>query len=148
MYGTRSQAAGLETFAKAIMVARMANHKNTISTKAKPGECNPKNIIDHKTFKASCPINMLKAAFTFFLFNPFCQTINSAMPISKNRAVQAGPNTQFGGASWGFSRLAYQPSIDGIVNTEPITAASWGIKIAMTNFKILFMIIFSYILYI
>jgi len=45
--------------------------------------------------------------------------------MRKYSVVQAGPNTQFGGANSGLTSSAYQPDeIAGIVNTAPITPAS------------------------
>src|SRR5579859_7668523 len=104
MYGTRSQAAGREIFAKAMIVARMASQRKIISVNAPPGECDPKKIIDQQVFKISWMMNAPRAIFEFLFLNPFFQMRNRAMPMSTNSVVQTGANIQFGGAICGLAR--------------------------------------------
>ena len=133
MYGTRSHAAGLEIFAKIIIVKRIVIHKTNISTNAQPGDCNPKKIIDQKVFNTSCTINTDKAIFTSLRSNPFFQARNAATPINKYKVIHTGPKIQFGGANSGFTKAAYHVGIDEKVKTEPITPAISDTKIATTN---------------
>src|SRR3989344_725999 len=135
IYGARSQAAGLEIFAKAMIVARMASQRNTISTSAPPGLCRPKKIIDQSVFKTNWPKKMPRAIFTSLRPSPFFQTRNAAIPISANNVVQTGPNTHAGGLRAGLTIPAYQPAMDGVVNTEPIIPANSDTPIAIINLK-------------
>lgn len=57
--------------------------------------------------------------------------------MSTKSVVQTGPKTHDGGLRAGFVMSAYQPSIDGIVNIEPIIPASCDTTIAMMSFKVL-----------
>ena len=63
---------------------------------------------------------------------------NAAMPISANSVVQTGPNTHAGGLRAGFTIPAYQPAMDGVVNTEPIIPASSETTMAMMSLNVLF----------
>ena len=53
-YGTSSQPAIFELRKKATVVAAIASHRITISTKAQPGWCMPKKIQDQETFRTIC----------------------------------------------------------------------------------------------
>ena len=59
------------------------------------------------------------------------------MPMSANNVVQTGPNTHTGGLSGGLTRLSYQPSMDGIVNIEPMIPASSDITMERMSLNVL-----------
>lgn len=61
---------------------------------------------------------MPRAIFTSLRSSPFFQTKNAAMPISAKSVVQTGPNTHAGGLRAGLTIPAYQPAMDGVVNTN------------------------------
>ena len=84
------------------------------------------------------------AILTSLCSRPFLQTKNAAMPISANNVVQTGPNTHAGGLMAGLTISAYQPAMDGVVNTDPMMPASSETTIAMMSFEKLlsFIIIF------
>src|SRR3989339_1749866 len=117
MYGKRSHMAGREIFAKAIIVATMANQRKIISKRAPPGLCRPKKIIDQSVFKTNCPMKMPRAIFTSLRSKPFFQIKNAEIPIRTNSVVQTGPKTHAGGLRAGLTISAYQPEIDCVVNT-------------------------------
>lgn len=102
----------------------MAIHKNIISTKAKKGDLNPKNKKDHNILKASCKIKTIIAILTFLSLNPILKIKYKEIPINKNKIVQTGAKTQFGGVNEGLFIFAYQPGIEGVVNKEPIRPAN------------------------
>lgn len=77
----------------------------------------------------------IKAGLSCGELIPFCQTKNNAMPISRNRPVQTGPKSQFGGLKIGFLSDAYQVGIERVVKIEPITPANWQMIILPTNFN-------------
>lgn len=62
-YGTWSQPEILLIFKNARIVKTIITHKPTMVSKAKKGECKPKNTIDQATFKISCTANTLTALF-------------------------------------------------------------------------------------
>ena len=139
IYGRRSHAAGFDIFAKTVIVARIASQRKIISTKAASGDCDPKKMIDQSIFKASCPMNMLRAILTSFRSRPFFHTRKAAMPIRAKSVVQTGPNIQLGGLRAGLVSVAYQPAIDGAVNREPMMPASSDIMMATMSLRVLFM---------
>ena len=141
MYGTRSQVAGLDIFAKAIIVARMASQRKIISTNAAPGLCKPKKMIDQNVLSTSWPINMPRAIFTSLRSSPLFQTKNAAIPMSAKSVVQTGPNTHAGGLNAGRARVAYQVEIEGVVNTEPMMPATSETIMAMISLSALFIFI-------
>lgn len=59
------------------------------------------------------------------------------MPMSANNVVHTGPNTHAGGLRVGLAMSAYQPAMDGVVNTEPIIPASSETETAMTSLRML-----------
>lgn len=63
MYGTRSQAAGLEIFLKTRIVSAIAAHRRTIRASAPPIECAPKKTGDQIPFKRSWTMNNPIARF-------------------------------------------------------------------------------------
>src|SRR5690349_1725127 len=133
MYGMRSQAAGLDTLAKAMMVARIPTHRRIISAKAPPGFLRPKKIADHRRFRMSCRAKIPRAILTSWRCQLFCHTRKAAIPIKAKSVVQTGAKSQLGGATFGFTRLAYQVGMAGVVNMAPITPASSQPTIAMVN---------------
>ena len=150
MYGRRSQAAGFDILAKAMIVARMASQRKIISTKAAPGLCKPKKIIDQSVLSTSCKKNKntahcqtrtirLFARIREWLF----QITKSEMPMSAKSVVQTGPNTHAGGLSAGRARVAYQPAMEGVVKSAPTIPAASDTAIAITSLrKLLIFIIF------
>lgn len=66
------------------------------------------------------------------------------MPISAKSVVQTGPNTYAGGLMGDFTIPAYQPAIEGVVNTESMTPASSEIMIVIMSLSVLliFVVIF------
>lgn len=68
------------------------------------------------------------------------------MPINKNKTVQTGAKTQFGGLKNGFLRKKYQLLIAGVVKIEPKIPASSQIDMLTINF-VVFFIFFIIILY-
>jgi hypothetical protein len=108
-----------------------------ISMNAQRGECRPKKMIDQRVFKTSCPKKIPSASLTPFAFKPFFQIRKADMPMSTKSVVQTGPNTHDGGLRAGFVSTAYQLSIDGVVNIEPIIPASSDTTIAMISFRVL-----------
>lgn len=92
--------------------------------KAARGERSPKNKIDHRILKINWALKTINALLTPSKFIPFCQIRNNAMPISKNKAVQTGPNSQAGGLNAGFLSEAYQVGIDLLVKIAPIIPAN------------------------
>lgn len=108
-----------------------------ISIKAQKGECKPKKIIDQKVFKTNCIKKILNATLTSLFSKPFFQIRKADIPISTKSVVQTGPKTHEGGLRAGFIIAEYQPSIDGVVNIEPIIPASCDTTIAMMSFKVL-----------
>lgn len=107
-----------------MIVAKIASQRAIISTKAAPGLCRPKKRIDQREFRTSWMIKITKAPLTPLLFNPLRQTKKAATPIKVKSVIQIGAKTQFGGANWGLTKLAYQVGIDGAVNIEPTTPAN------------------------
>ena len=138
MYGKSNQAAGRDIFAKVMIVARMASQRNIISTNAPHGECRPKKIIDQSVFKMSWPMNMPRAILTSLRSRPFFQIRNAEIPIRANSVVQTGPNTHAGGLRAGLTIPAYQPTMEGVVNTEPMMPASSETTMAMISLRVLF----------
>jgi hypothetical protein len=90
--------------------------------KANNGECNPKNIIDHNVFKASCIQKKFNADLC--LLNPLSHIKYKEIPIKTNKVIQTGPNIQLGGLNTGFINVAYHVRIEGVVKIEPIIPAS------------------------
>ena len=60
------------------------------------------------------------------------------MPIKKYKRVQAGPNSQLGGAKKGFSRVAYQVGIAAAVKGVPSRPTSSQAIIEVRNLPNLF----------
>ena len=72
-----------------------------------------------------------------FTFHPFDQTMYKEIPIRKNKIIQTGAKSQFGGAMLGFVKLAYHSGIARIVKKEPIAPAIWHIKTEIKSFEAL-----------
>jgi len=68
----------------------------------------------------------------------FAHTRYKEIPINKNKTVQTGAKTQFGGLKKGFSRKKYQLLIAGVVKIEPKTPASSQINMLIINFAAFF----------
>src|SRR3989344_4128654 len=136
IYGTKSHAAVLEIFLNIKIVTTMAAHKSTITANALPTDWAPKNIGDQIAFKTSWATKS-QIALPFSLESLF-HTNHSAIPISRYKIVQTGPNIQAGGLSAGFTIPAYQVGMDGTVNSEPATPASPETAMAITSLERLF----------
>lgn len=54
------------------------------------------------------------------------------------RVVHTGPKIQFGGAMSGRVMVLYHPFTDEVVNTEPMSPATWGTMRDMTSLILLF----------
>lgn len=106
---------------KAIVVIRMPHHSKTISRKAPPGERNPKNSADHPTLSNNCTRKSCIGTAVKLLCR---QTSQAANAIARNRIVQAGPNSQFGGVHRGLANAAYHGLRAGRVSKEPSHAAA------------------------
>ena len=106
-------------FPKANVVIRMPHQSKTISTKAPPGERNPKNSADQPTFSTNCSRKIRIVTAVKLLCR---QTSQAANAIAKNRIVQAGPNNQFGGVHRGLFKEAYHGRSAGCVSTDPSPA--------------------------
>jgi hypothetical protein len=85
------------------VVSRIAGHKTSISTNARPGASSPKKITLQKSFSASWTEN---SAITIFVpENPARGYTNQAeAAIERYRTVHTGPNTESGGVKNGLSR--------------------------------------------
>lgn len=83
-------------------------------------------------FQDFCPCSLTETS----LFQFFDQTKYKDIPINRNKIVQTGAKTQFGGPNAGFSNLAYQVPIARAVKKEPITPAISQIKIDTISLKI------------
>jgi len=68
----------------------------------------------------------------------FAHTRYKEIPINKNKTVQTGAKTQFGGLKKGFSRKKYQLLIAGVMKIEPKTPASSQINMLIINFAAFF----------
>jgi len=106
-----------------------------ISINPAKGDLWAKNKKDQRILSSSCAPKMVKAILTDGWFRPFRQTRNNDTPIRINKAVQTGPNSQFGGLKLGFFSDAYQVGIWGLVKIEPMNPAKRLIKILNANFK-------------
>jgi len=51
------------------------------------------------------------------------QTSHAEIAMVINKTVHAGPNSQLGGVHTGFFRFAYHGRSDGVVRSDPSTAA-------------------------
>jgi hypothetical protein len=62
-------------------------------------------------------------------------------------AVHTGKNTQFGGAMYGFIKVAYQVEISGVVKKEPRAPAIRQMAILIINFMIskVFVVVIEYL---
>ena len=80
---------------------------------------------------------ILRATLTSLRSRPLFQTRNAEMPISANNVVHTGPNIHDGGLRVGLAIPAYQPAMDGVVNTEPIIPASSETEIATMSLRML-----------
>jgi len=125
------------------MVNKMAAHRTIISKKAKSGDLRPKNRMDQRTFNTSWIAKKIKAFFTFCSLKLFSHRRQREIPISTNKVIQTGENSQFGGLKDGFSSEAYQVGMEGVVNREPRKPANWQIKILIISLIKLFLVIFS-----
>ena len=122
----------------------IAAHSKTISINAYNGFCIPKNKNDHNILSNNWIPNKVKAILACFFLKPFSQTKYNEMPIKTYNVIQTGPKIQLGGLKIGFCKVRYQVETELEVNTEPIKAASKGIKIDITNFtKFIFFIFYS-----
>src|SRR4030042_1963261 len=143
------------------MVYTIANQSIKISKKARPGSFNPKKIIDHTIFKATCKLKT-KTAFSSFhepknslvdqRFHDFCflfsagtltaqffdHTRYKETPIKRYKRIQTGAKIQFGGLNEGFSKKAYQLPMAGVVKKEPIKPAASQIKMLIINLAMFF----------
>jgi hypothetical protein len=119
-YGKSNQPAAGTAVRNSIVVARMVNHKMTISPKASPGDLSRKNSPDHATLSNSCSKkNCIGAA----VIPTFRQTNQAAIAIARNRIVQTGPNSQLGGFHLGLLNPSYHGRRAGVVSNDPIHAA-------------------------
>ena len=80
-YGKKSHPAIFLIFQKIIKFAKIKTQRKIISTKAQNGLSNPKNKIDHKTFKTSCAVKTEIAIFFILLSISLCQIKYKANPI-------------------------------------------------------------------
>ncbi len=96
---------------------------------AKKGFCRPKNKKDHSAFNINCSPKIDIANLIFPFIRSCLKIKNNDIPIKKYKAVQTGANSQLGGLKVGFSRVAYQVSIEDDVNMEPIIPAPRHINI-------------------
>ena len=78
-----------------------------------------------------------------FFANPFLIIKNRDIPISVNRVVQTGANSQLGGVKNGFSNVAYHDGMAALVNIEPRIPASWHTAIHAKSNSHLFMLLFQ-----
>ena len=108
---------------------RIAIHKTIISINAKKGFCIPKNMKDHRAFNTSCSPKIDIANLIPPFLRPCLEIKNNDIPIKKYKVVQTGANSQLGGLKVGFSRVAYQVSIEDDVYMEPIIPAPRHINI-------------------
>lgn len=111
-----------------MIVASIRIQRATITIKPSNGDFRPKNIIDQRILKKS----WIKKIFSPFL--SFFHTRNMAIPINKNKAVQTGANSQFGGLKDGLIKVGYQVLTAGAVKIEPTIPANSQTTIAIINF--------------
>src|SRR3989339_9680 len=115
----------------------MAAHNKTISTKAHPGLCKPKKMIDHKAFKTNCIPNIANAnRHVIPAFEPESRRLHTnqtATPIIAYSVTHTGPNNQEGGFHAGLTIPVYQVSIAPTVKNDPMIPASSAIAIAIIN---------------
>ncbi len=98
----------------------MANHKTTISVKARPGDLSRKNSADHATLSTNC---VRKSCIGAAVRPAFRQTIQAAIAIARYKIVQTGPNSQLGGFHLGLLSPSYHGRRLGVVSSDPIPAA-------------------------
>ena len=123
----------VDIFQKATRVRSIAIHRKNMSTKPAKGDLSPKNMADQRRLRSSWTANMLKADFTPSWPSPLRHTRKADNPISTNRLIQTGPNSQLGGVKVGFLRAAYHVGTAGAVKIDPITPTSWQVTILITN---------------
>ena len=119
-YGNSNQPAAGTAFQNSIDVARMANHKMTISAKARPGDLSRKKRADHATLSNNCS---RKSCIGAAVKPTFRQTNQAAIAIAMNKIVQTGPNSQLGAVQRGLLRPAYHGRSAGAVSNDPSPAA-------------------------
>ena len=83
IYGSNSHPAVVDNLKNFRMVSNIATHRITITTIPERGDWNPKNVTDHKAFRASCTRNMTRAILTRRLAMPRRQMMKADIPISK-----------------------------------------------------------------
>ena len=112
-------------------MSTIATQRIIISDKATGMLFIPKNMIDQKTFKISW---RLKAKIALlFSFVSLVQIRNRETPINRNRKIQTGEKTSFGGLKEGFEMALYHPRTAGMVKTAPINPAAWQIIMLAKN---------------
>src|SRR3989344_2156567 len=72
---------------------------------------------------------------------------HNEIPIRKYRVIQTGLNIHAGGLRTGLTIPAYQPVIDGVVNTAPMMPASSETAMAIMSLNVLLIFIKLFFLY-
>lgn len=120
------------------MVTKIANHKITISIKAKSGAWRPKKNRDHTKLSANCIRKNFNAILTFFFLSPFSQTKYAATPIRKYMLVQTGAKIQLGGEKKGLYKVVYHVGIAAMVKGVLANPTPSQMRMAVMNLRGLF----------